>query len=1002
MAEQVFRSPGYFDREIDQSQTPVTGPNGVPAGVIGTSDKGPAFVPVTVASFSEFRQKFGDLNPKKVATYAVNEFLNHRTSLTFMRVLGAGSFDSSTDVSNYLTTGQARNAGFIVTGTNTPAGTRHMGAVQLLCARHTIQTDEQYGLPIFSNNSSVKGATTNLVRGVILMASGARMMVLDGNQSAIGAFSPGAPDDFASVTGDSFKLVISSTNGPTFGVTDGNPGIRIYTASLNPTSQNYFAKLLNTDPEKFAQYQHVVYSDFAVDAELATATTVAIASGSTNTSNTSANALMSFRDLYGHFDSPFVAPRTPMFISQPFGVIEHELFYFETLDDGAVSNNAYKISITGLKASTNDAYRYGSFTVLVRTWDDDDVNQNVVEQFPDCTLDPNSDRYIAKIIGDRKVRYDFNSEIATERRLVAGGKYNNNSNYVRVVVTEAVDRGLVPVTALPFGFEGVDVLKTNDNLNDFAVQSAPRLSYSSTSALQSLTGSIVPPIPFRFKITRGDVATGGFKGNPGQTEVVNGNYYWGVKFERNTQPLNPNVITEKNAVITAYSKLGGIKKLDALVTGSGASNFNNNKFTLAKVAFSNDSIAALTASVETHMKEVAYIRNANIDPTTYTINDGVLTSRLTFASLAAQTSPVAFNRFSPYAKFTTFFFGGFDGLNILDRDSARMSDKSVSFDAGGCADSNYISPGLAINASGVGVSNNSVAAYKTAVNIMTDAQVVNTNILAIPGIKESYITDYASQKTKTYGQAIYVMDIPSYDDNSNRLYDDSTVKPDVDKTSTLFAGRAVDNNYVATYFPDFYLDDAVNKRRVKVPASVAALAAYAYNDRVSFSWFAPAGFNRAALDFVTNVDVRLSSADRDAMSDARINPIATFPRQGFVIYGQKTLQQAHSALDRVNVRRLVLEIKRQVIEIAGSMVFEQNTPQLWQKFVSQAQERLGIIQLQSGIDQFKVIMDNTNNSETDKQENRVNGKIIFVPTRTFENIAIDFIISNNGINFLSP
>jgi hypothetical protein len=998
MAEQVFRSPGYFEREVDQSTQATTGPTGVPAGIIGTSNKGPAFVPVTVASFSEFKQVFGDLDPKKVATYAVNEFLKHRSALTFTRVLGAGAFDSTTDISNYLTTGQAKNAGFIVTGTATPNGFRHMGAVQFLCARHILQTNEAFGIPMFTNNDSVNGSITNLVRGVILMSSGARLMVLDGNQSSVGAFGVGVPDDYATVdTSGKFKLIISSTNGSSFGVTDGNTGIKIYTASLNPSSQDYFAKLLNNNPEKFADYQHVVYADFAVDDEVATATTIAIASGSTNTSNSSADTTMKFLDLYGHFNTRFQTPKTPMIISQPFGVVEHDLFYFETLDDGAVSNNSYKISIAGVKMSTNDAYKYGTFTVLVRSWDDDDINQNVIEQFPNCNLDPTSENYIGRIIGDRKLQYNFDSEIATERRLVVNGKYNNNSRYVRVVIADAVERGLVPTTCLPFGFKGVEVLKTNDNLNDYAVQTTPRLSYVGT---QNLTGSIIPPLPLRFKVTRGNVATSGFIGNPGQSEVVNGNYYWGVKFDRNTTPLNPNVVSDKNEIVVAYSKFGGIKKLDALVTGSGANTFNDNKFTLANVAFSNASVSDLTASVETHMKEVAYIRDGKPDATSYTVNDGILTTRLTFASLAAQTTATQFNRFSSFAKFTTIFYGGFDGVNILDRDSARLNDKSVSFDTGGCAATGYTPPGLAVNVSGVGSSNNAVAAYKTAINIMTDGQVVNNNILVIPGIRESYITDYASQKVKDYGMAIYVMDIPGYDDSTVRLYDDSTSKPDVDKTSTTFSSRAIDNNYVASYFPDVYIDDTVNKRKVRVPASIPALAAFAYNDRVSFSWFAPAGFNRAALDFVSNVDVRLSTEDRNVLQDARINPIASFPRQGFVVFGQKTLQQAHTALDRVNVRRLVLEIKRQIIDIANRMVFEQNTPQLWQQFVRTANERLGIIQLQSGIEQFKVVMDETNNTANDNDELRVNGRISFVPTRTFEDIAITFIISNSGVQFI--
>jgi phage tail sheath protein FI len=186
---------------------------------------------------------------------------------------------------------------------------------------------------------------------------------------------------------------------------------------------------------------------------------------------------------------------------------------------------------------------------------------------------------------------------------------------------------------------------------------------------------------------------------------------------------------------------------------------------------------------------------------------------------------------------------------------------------------------------------------------------------------------------------------------------------------------------------------------VKVPASIAALGALGFNDRVGYPWFAPAGFNRAALDFVTNVEVRLTSADRDTLYDSRINPIATFPRQGFVIFGQKTLQIKSSALDRVNVRRLLLEVKRIIISVALQLEFEQNTPDVWNKFVSQAVLALGLIQTQAGIEAFQVIMNETNNSQQDIDLNKLNGRIVVVPTRVIEFIAVDFVITNSGVSF---
>jgi hypothetical protein len=998
MAESTFRSPGFFEREIDQSTVQATGPSGVPAGVVGTSNKGPAFVPVTVASFDQFRLVFGDLDPKRFGPYAANEFLKHRNALTFLRVLGAGTTDTVQDISKVSLTGQVKNAGFVVTGTQATNDTRHKGAVQFLAAQHTLRTNEAFGMPMFTNDESFAGSAVNLVRGVLLLASGTRMMVLPGSGSVVSAFAGSYPSDAGAVdTSGHFKLILSSTLGAAFATTDGLAGLKVYTASLNPTDPNYFAKLLNNNPDQFASLQHVVYADFAVDDEVATATNVAIMSGSGNTSLNSGDTSMVFRDTFGHFDARFQTPKTPSFISQPFGKTEYDLFYFEALDDGEFANSLYKVTIANLKQSTDQSNPYGTFSVLVRDWNDNDVNQNVLEQFPNCTLNPNADNYVAKVIGDRKVTYNFDSENPAERRLLVSGKYGNKSNYIRVVTNQQVDDKTVPAASLPFGFRGIETLKTNDSLAD-ASGGARRLAGVGVGPMAQ---AIVPPVPFRFKVTKGDVATSGFVGAPGSTEVTNGNLCWGVKFERNNNDvLNTNINSDKNNLLLSLTKFAGIRKLDALVTGSGADTFCDNKFTLARVAFSNTSVSDLTASVEAHMKEAAYVRNASPNPGDYTVNDGTISNRITFGTLAAQSTATQFNRFSPFAKFTTFLAGGFDGVNTLDQAARRMNDRAVSFDVGGAAESSYVSPGLAQNQNGVGASNSSVFSYKTAIDIMTSPMNVNLNILAVPGIREPYLTGYASQGVKTYGMAIYLMDIVQVDENSTRLYDDSTVRPDVAQTATTLDGRSIDNDYVASYFPDVFIDDSVNKRRVKVPPSVAALAALGLNDRVSAPWFAPAGFNRAALDFVTNVGVRLNQGDRDVLQDVRINPIATFPRQGFVIFGQKTLKQSKGALDRVNVRRLVLEIKRIVTGLALNMVFEQNTRAVRDKFVSDATTQIGLIQLQAGVERFKVIMDDTNNSDVDAQNNRVNGRIVFVPTRTIEFVGIDFIITNSGVAFV--
>jgi hypothetical protein len=416
------------------------------------------------------------------------------------------------------------------------------------------------------------------------------------------------------------------------------------------------------------------------------------------------------------------------------------------------------------------------------------------------------------------------------------------------------------------------------------------------------------------------------------------------------------------------------------------------------VALGAVSVAELTGSVSQQMRSAFYVRNASVNPSNYTIDDAELGSRFTMASLLNELTPSEFNRYSAYTKFTTLMQGGWDGVNILDRDARRMNDKAASFDGG--ASATYKSPGFNQNFAGVAKSNSTVASYLKAIDVMSDPLTVNVNILAVPGIRDEYVTEYTMNKIREYGLSYYVMDIPAYDDDQNRLFDDSVTRPNVDVTISKFDSRTLDNNYTGVYFPDVVIEDAFNRRKVKVPASVAALGALAFNDRVKFPWFAPAGFDRASLDFVTNVGVRLNVSDRDSLYDSRINPIATFPRLGYVIYGQKTLQVSKSALDRVNVRRLLLEVKRIIVGIAQKLVFEQNTPGVRNRFVSDATLQLGLIQAAAGVEAFQVVMNETNNSQDDIDNNKLNGKIIVVPTRVIEYIAIDFIITNSGIQFV--
>jgi hypothetical protein len=974
----------------------------------------------------------------------VQKWLDQRTACTYVRVLGAGANETTTQIGNTRTAGIVSNAGFIVSGTlDSAAGANGLmsskGSVQFITARHNATAEEANGFPVFTDNDSIVSANSaNLIRGVVLLSSGTRLLALDNDAffdttAATTSAKVGSIGASSLTKSKYFKLILSSSEGKTFGSDETIPGLRILSASLDPNDGAYIGKILNTNPMRFQEEQHLLYADFAVEHDLAPVisdanVSVSISSGSQSTS-TDDPLLNQFEVLFGRFDTRYTTPRTTAFISQPYGKSEFDLFHFECIDDGAYANEKFKISIAGLKASTNEKQPFGSFEVQVRSFEDSDGNSSILERFPNCSLNPKSDRYIARLVGDKKVRFDFDQEDPDERRLVVTGKYPNVSLRIRIVMNEQADKGLTPKDALPFGYRGIPTIKTTDTLTDspttaltvdgttFGAETHRRLANG------PLTSSIVPPLPYRVKVTKGPVnSSPDFLGKAGDDERVDGRLYWGVK--TNPMPLSSStdsVLGMTNAaldankgaginpLIRAYTRFLGIEKLDALVTGSGKDVFNNNKFSLSKVALYNsastlsDVTTQVTGTASEHILETAYVRNGIPDSTTYTVSDGTRSNRITLASLLA-TSSALFNRFTGFAKYTNIFYGGFDGVNILDEDQFYFRDRALSADVGG---KNTSDPDIGLggdgtapkNPAGNGRRNNQVYSLQKGIDIITNPVTSRVNLLAVPGARDAYVTDHASDAVKKYGLAMYVMDIPGYDKDTTRLYDDSASRSDVGKTLSQFESRAIDNNYVATYFPNVNVTDDINNRIVEVPPSIAAIGALGVNDKDKQVWFAPAGFSRGALSFVTNVENRLSSNDRDDLYDARINPIATFPRAGFVIFGQKTLQVAQSALDRINVRRMLLDVKRRVIGIANNVVFEQNNAATRASFVAKTVQQLTSVQAGQGIEAFKVICDNTNNTAADVEQNRLRASIQVVPTRAVEFIAIDFIITNSGVSF---
>jgi len=322
-------------------------------------------------------------------------------------------------------------------------------------------------------------------------------------------------------------------------------------------------------------------------------------------------------------------------------------------------------------------------------------------------------------------------------------------------------------------------------------------------------------------------------------------------------------------------------------------------------------------------------------------------------------------------KFMVPFQGGFDGHkpNLQKKLGAYIeAGNTQGFDISSTTADGYVS-------------------YKKALDTISNADEFDINMIATPGVLHSLhssITTYAKDVCENRGDAFYVMD-------SNAIADNIA--------TAVATTEGFDSNYAATYYPWVKILDFDRNKPVWVPPSVVLPGVIAFNDRVSAEWFAPAGLNRGGLTEVVEVKSRLTHAERDTLYEARINPIAVFPSTGVCVWGQKTLQGRPSALDRINVRRLLIAAKKFIASSTRYLVFEQNTSQTRSRFLNIVTPYLESIQQRQGLYAFRVIMDESNNTPEIIDRNIMYGQLFLQPAKTAEFIILDFNIQSTGAAF---
>ena len=1053
-ASKVFVSPGVYTTETDLSF--VAQSVGVTTlGLVGETLKGPAFEPIFVTSFDEFTTLFGGTSPEKFvntqipkyeAAYIAKSYLQQSNQLFVTRILGLSGYDagpswSITTIANVdpttvgvnVTTGTAFIMNFsgstggtvTITQNTTPDVIWDDFGLQYQLENgnlSTLQEDISTQLvDIFKDNTisgtsayvfgSISGASYNEliadgITGLTNVFSCNNMnlssadLTSDDNDvwyyasfvnqvnngysgysfyTAISGLTNNGSGNFnGSLSGQMFtfsgtafseyndvvvatlrsrgiSLYNSTSAGPTYqvtGLTDvGISTVGSYSAiTRNPFSTfaitgttiegenfSFETSLQNSDSEyitkvfsvsNFAKlrfevplfveevYQNMLNYAYnkgyirGINAEL-----IALPEARGGDTSSIANNVFQYQ-----------SPETPFVVSELRGNKVYNLFKFISISDGDSANVEVKISIM------NMSFNNSTFDIMVRDFFDTDANPVVLEKFTNCTMNPDSNSFVAKKIGS------------------SNGEYPLNSAFIMIELSDEF-----PVDALPCGFEGyimrdysgdilspVPVYKTEYNFPGQVIYNPPFGTTNGGSNVVTSPGDNVRRTFLGFSSSLGIdesfLMFKGFQNNLNHCNVIDGTP-WNTKTKGFHMDSGATVVTIGNAFTT-----------------SGESSF--------------------------------YVGDASFN--------------------SEPTSPE-----NPYyrlyaRKFTLCFAKGFDGWDIY-RESRTNGDDFIlgatGYLKGACPTSRYPTAtgwgafkNISINGDDSDWANTDYYAYQLGIATFANPEATNINVFATSSI------DYVNNSNLVEGainmiqddraDSVYICTTPDYDmflptttDNLGLIFPTEAVN-NLEETG-------IDSNYTATYYPWILVRDTVNNTQLYIPPTGEVCRNLALTDNIAFPWFASAGYTRGLVNSI-KARIKLTQENRDTLYKGRINPIATFSDVGTVIWGNKTLQQADSALDRLNVRRLLLQARKLISAVAVRLLFEQNDEIVRQQFLDSVNPILDSIRRDRGIYDFRVTV---SSSPEDLDRNTLTGKIYLKPTKALEFIDIEFLITPAGATF---
>ena len=1030
-----FVSPGVFINEIDQSQIPQpTGVRRPGPAIIGRTVKGPSMRPVTVNSFNEFVEFFGDPSPggqagdiwrdgnksaPTYAAYAAQAYLANDGPATIVRLLG--------DQSPLATAGGKAGWAYPSPTTAQPGGA--------------------YGLWLFNSESVISAGGTDRVEHLTGTLAAVWYLSSSANIALVGLSRGATAGDLTASNAAFLQTTTATTAGAKeFKVRisgDGALGTLAETTfNFDPTSGRYIRKVFNTNPQLLNSvitptanreyyflgetFERGVNDFCTYGSDKLFGVMLALSSSDSAFSTTNGGPV--------NFRTAFKLPQTPPIIAQDqntntslFDINKvgtsgpKELFTIVARDQAEWAQNNIKISFKDIKQSTKPSYQpWGTFTLLVRDMMDTDASPVILEQYNGLNLNPNSPDYIARRIGSKYVSWD-----ETNKKYTENGEYNNISRYIRMEMDPATDGG-GDSSVLPFGFRGIpkytgfnftsgstafDVLSTVNEaeapttfIDAFAkgsgssttVGSAGIMSASADSELfadrrgnlglisiQTSGGVVDTGIPQRFSasfqfpmLPLRQSASDGLMIDPTQA-------YWGMQ----------NTLTKTSLV----ADRSVIDLLRMRPVGATRLNPTSDDFQERGPGFSLDNLCFDANKQGAFYSGSAYLATGGGTAGNGKINYGYREAnsyqpggRAGGTSMTADSGSYEEVLNQNYNRFTVPLYGGFDGFNINEKEPFNNSRALGGEGTPNPSDRDY--PML--------------YTVKKAINSVADPDVVDINLLAVPGMTPRAVTNQALRVAEDRADTLAVIDleggfVPQAETSSAF----SARVGEVSGTIANLRARNLNNSYGACYYPWVQSVDTLLGSTVWLPPSVVALGTYASSTRTSELWFAPAGFNRGGLSRgaagvpVVSVLDKLTSRQRDDLYDININPIASFPAEGIVVFGQKTLQATQSALDRVNVRRLLIYLKKQISQISTQILFDPNLQVTWDRFLAQVNPLLTSVKSRYGLTEYRVILDTTTTTPELVDRNIMYAKVLLKPTRAIEFIALDFVIMRTGASF---